>query len=386
MKKNILFAALAFAGLLFTSCEQSNLTPEKSTTRLWSAVSNSTMGFINQAGTFVIPPIYNEAYDFSCGYALVRIAGGNLFFIDANGNTMTNAPAFESVGNYFFYNCCRYRINNMWGLMDSNFKTVIQPAYYELYNMTADGLVLCRQSSGVKYGWLDRNGKQAISALYDDAWDFEDGVAVIQMGDNFGAIDKNGKFVIAPTYPGGLWNIGEGRIAYYDNFSGKVGMLDTKGNIIVAAMYDDFEQFADNGLVAIRQNNQMGYMDKNGQIKLPLIYRDGSPFYEGLAWIMRTENSNVEAIDVNGNNVLTLAQNEYPVSYFHNGLCLVESYSNNKYQCRYIDKKGNTIYMWTENSSNNAPAKTPREKLDPAKLLRNTKYGYRYDKERPVMK
>lgn len=386
MRKLFLFTALVFAGLMFSSCEQKGSTPEKDSTKLWPAVSNSLMGYINQNGTFAIQPIYDEAYNFSCGYALARISGGNLFFIDANGNTMTKAPVFDRVGNYFYYNCCRYQINNMWGLMDVNFKTVIQPAYYELYNMTAEGLVLCRQTSNAKYGWLDKNGKYAISTLYDDAWDFEDGVAVVKMGDNFGAIDTNAKFAIAPTYPGGLWSIGEGRIGYYDPYSQKEGMLDTHGNIIVAAMYDEIESFADNGLVPVAQNNQMGYLDKNGQIKLPFIYLEATPFYEGIAWIMRTENSNVEAIDVNGNTVLTLGQNEYPDSYFHNGLCLTESYSNNTIQYRYIDKKGQTIYVWTETIPNNSPAKTAHKKLDTAKLLRNSRYAHRYEKERCITK
>lgn len=386
MRKQFLFTALVFAGLMFTGCEQNGTTPQKDSTKLWPAVSNTMMGFINQNGNFAIQPIYDMAYEFSCGYALARISGGNLFFIDANGNTMTNAPVFDRVGNYFYFNCCRYQINNMWGLMDANFKTIIQPAYDELYNMTAEGLVLCRQTSNAKYGWLDRTGRYAITALYDDAWNFEDGVAVVKMGENYGAIDTNAKFAIAPTYPGGLWSIGEGRIGYYDPNSKKEGMLDTHGNIIVAAMYDEITSFVDNGLMPVYQNNQIGYIDKNGQVKLPFIYYQATSFCEDIAWIMRTENSNVEAIDVNGNTVLTLGANEVPKSYFHNGLCLLSSSTNNTTQYRYIDKKGQTIYVWTENSSDNSPAKTASKKLDTAELLRNSRYAYRYEKERNIIK
>lgn len=380
MKKSFLYAGLALVASLFmVSCEKGGQTPETDSTKLWPAVSGEYWGYINNSGKLEVSATYSEAERFSCGYALVRISGGNLFFIDAKGQMQTAAPTFDRVGTYFYYDHNRYQINGMWGMFNAKFETVIQPVFYSLGSMSDAGLATCKQTSDGKWGYVDKKGQMAIAPQFDYAYTFQDGAAVVEMGDNYGLIDKSGSFLITPMYKGGLSSLGESRIGFRDEKTGKMGMLDQKGNVIVAAMYDGGSFFADNGLIPVSQGKFVGYLDKNGNIKLPLAFNQASPFYEGYAWIQRAENSNAELIDTKGNNVLTLGQDEEPYTNFHNGLALVYNYKSRQY--RYIDKKGSTIYAWSTGSSSYAPAKAPAAgvTIDVEKLFRNTRFGYRFE-------
>ncbi|NCO28125.1 MAG: WG repeat-containing protein, partial [Caldiserica bacterium] len=81
------------------------------------------------------------------------------------------------------------------------------------------------------------------------------------------------------------------------------GFIDTKGNMVVGAIYESARDFRE-GLAAVCINGKYGFIDKNGDLVIPAIY-DGS----------------FEDIDV---------------PFFNNGLALVRL--NGKWG--YIDKNG----------------------------------------------
>ncbi len=152
-------------------------------------------------------------------------------------------------------------------------------------------------------------------------------------------------------------------------------MLDTKGNIIVQAIYDEIDGFADNGLAPVRSNGKWGYVGKNGNVKLSFAYEAATPFYQGYAWVLSTENDQYKLIDTNGMTVITLGTREVPGSMFHNGLCRVNVYGDYSIETtKYIDTEGNVIYYWTNNYD--APARVQgRGKLDLAEMFAATPYG-----------
>jgi hypothetical protein len=262
--------------------------------------------------------------------------------------------------------------------MDKDLNTVIQPAYGWIGNMSDEGLVAARKDGEDKYGYLNTKGEWAIPVQYESASGFKDGVAVVRIGDKRGAIDTKGQFKVMANYDM-LESIGEGRLAFCsDAKTRKGGIMDTKGNVIVQPMYDDCSIFADNGLMPVCQDEKWGYIDKNGNIQLAISYRDAAPFYEGYAWILRTENSDYELIDTKGNTVLTLGENEEPITVFHNGLSQIASYSSKGTTYKYIDTKGNLIYSWTINDyyDDYAPARVAgSRKMNIAEMFAGTPYG-----------
>ncbi len=381
MKKSFFFAALMMVAAMFTACNSAG-TPMDDTTKLWPAADAKVqnMGYINSKGEMAVEAMYEYAYQYSCGYGCVRLSS-NYFFLDKNGKIAQGTPDFsDGCDHYFYYNYLGYMVNDRWGMVDKNFKTVIQPAYYWLGYMSNEGLVAYKMSREDKYGFLNTKGEIAITAKYDGVGMFQDGVAVVLVGDKYGAIDTKGQFAINAIYDR-LESIGEGRIAFYDYNAEKGGMLDTKGNMIIQAIYDGTHGFADNGLAPVHSNGKWGYVDKNGNVKLSIVYEEAAPFYEGYAWIKRTEDSNYELIDTNGSTVLTLGKRETPAGVFHNGLCLVDVKNEGGSETsKYIDTKGNMIYSWTVNYE--APARVMGEqKMDIAKMFAPTQYGARFNQK-----
>lgn len=94
--------------------------------------------------------------------------------------------------------------------------------------------------------------------------------------------------------------------------------------------------FAQNGfIIPVKHNGRWGYVNGNGNIKIPFIYREAGPFCEGLAAV-RTEGE-FEYIDTAGKAAIDHKYDR--ASDFINGRALVKT--ENRY--RLIDRNGKTI-------------------------------------------
>ena len=401
MKKSILFAGLLMVSALFIGCNNDH-SPQTSTTKLWRACSVSKdsqgiekyyYGYIDEKGNFAIPATYQEAEDFSCGYALVRVSESSIYFVDEKNN-IQNAPDFDRVANFFYYDHVRYMTSSsLWGMLNKNFEIVIQPAYVQLGSMSGDGLVAAKQTADGKWGYLDKNGETKIAPMYDFAYTFDQGYAVVVMGDNMGVINKSGEFTVGLQSTKYLSNVGGERIGFQDAQSRKVGLMDCKGNIITQAIYDGWDGigFTDGALMAVSANDKWGYIDKNGKVKIALQFAAASSFCDGKAWIARTEDANYETIDENGKTLLTLAKGEHPNSIWRQGLCLVVKEDATKAEYKYINEKGAIVYSWTINNANysggnaddwGAPAKKTvknGKRVDFKEMMKATKWGFRLE-------
>ncbi|EGQ2639350.1 WG repeat-containing protein, partial [Campylobacter coli] len=51
-----------------------------------------------------------------------------------------------------------------------------------------------------RWGFIDRSGKFVIEPKFDDAWNFNEGLAGVELNGKWGFIDKSGKIVIEPKF------------------------------------------------------------------------------------------------------------------------------------------------------------------------------------------
>ncbi|EDJ0203504.1 WG repeat-containing protein, partial [Campylobacter coli] len=49
-------------------------------------------------------------------------------------------------------------------------------------------------------GFIDKSGKIVIEPIFDDIWDFREGLAGVKLNGKWGFIDKSGKIVIEPIF------------------------------------------------------------------------------------------------------------------------------------------------------------------------------------------
>ena len=352
MKKSFFYAAMLAVAVTFVGCKDTQ-TPETDTTKLWPAMSGELWGYIDANGKLAISPMYEYVNNFSCGYARVRLSGGDApIFIDTKGKMQQ--ASFDYAGD-FYYKYSRIEMNNLDGLMNTSFDFTCQPMFYGLGRMSENGLVSAKLTSKDKWGYVNAKGENKIPAMYDYAGTFEGGVAVVGIGSKCGAINTKGDYVIQPMYDD-LEAIGHGMIAFVQN--DKIGLMNAGGKVVVQPIYEGLGYLVDNDLIPACRNDKYGFINKSGDEKIAFVYDACSSFYEGYAVV--SQNDVERVIDTKGNIVMTIPEGDEIYSAMHNGLALVRSYQDNGDRVyKYVDKDYKVVYQWIieANPGWSAPAK-----------------------------
>ncbi len=189
---------------------------------------------------------------------------------------------------------------------------------------TKEPVLLFPAVKGKKWGFIDKAGKAVIDFQFDYAWDFQEGLANVQVGDLRGYVDQSGTLVIKPQY---FLSCGfkEGRAAVLVGAKkwgsarngGKWGVIDRTGKLVIKATFlfvsnysEGFsrQQFSSStwvfmtlkggrkfgwmeaiqdfseGLAAVTgKRKPWSFIDKNGKKPFELDFADAGSFSEGLA-------------------------------------------------------------------------------------------------------
>ena len=126
--------------------------PPQEKLEIFKFCRNGKWGYKNQKGAVVIQPAYDEAFQFSEGYACVE-KGSKLGFIDKEGNQVID----------FIYDCA---------------------------NSFSDGLACVTKDD--KTGYINYEGKYVFEPVYEKATPFKDGKAMIKQDGKWGVLSKDG--------------------------------------------------------------------------------------------------------------------------------------------------------------------------------------------------
>ena len=364
MKKSFFYAAMLAVAVAFVGCKDTQ-TPETDTTKLWPAMSGELWGYIDANGKLAISPMYESVYNFSCGYARVRLSGGDApIFIDTKGKMQQ--ASFDDADD-FYYKYSRIEMNDLYGLMTTSFDYSCQPMFYGLGRMSENGLVKAKLTSKDKWGYVNAKGENKIPAMYDYVDTFEGGVAVVGIGSKYGAINTKGDYVIQPMYDD-LEAIGHGMIAFEQN--DRIGLMNAGGEVVVQPIYDELGYLVDNDLIPACRNDKYGFINKSGDEKIAFVYDACSSFYEGYAVVYQNDVERV--IDTKGNIVITIPEGDEIASLMHNGLALVRSYQDNgDVVYKYVDKDYKMVYQWTIEAQLNPGWSAPAKKASRQERLKN---------------
>lgn len=81
------------------------------------------------------------------------------------------------------------------------------------------------------------------------------------------------------------------KIIVEEESTGKHGIINTKGDVLVPFAYDDLfycatnETYAENNLIEAKLNGKSGYIDFSGRVRIPFDYLSCGTFVEGTAWV-----------------------------------------------------------------------------------------------------
>jgi hypothetical protein len=299
-------------------------------------VVGSLAGFIDLTGKIVIEPKYDNASDFQEGRSVVR-KGDQYSLIDPSGKLVADIP-YRVLGDFHqgmlrFQSIARpdetgRRRPTTYGFVDRDGKVVIPPQFTTAAEFSDDpanlpfgaldrewcyfdrsGHIVLRISMGPQltganpfvngrlrvkegftWGYKDAAGNWAIPARYNDASDFQDGLARVQLGDKWIVIDPKGREVPAAhlrlrpiqPYSEGLALVRENDVS---------GWVDEKGQLAFPLRkYEQAYKFS-SGLARIRIDGMYGYVDRSGALAIPAQYYGASDFEGGLAWVQTREGT-----------------------------------------------------------------------------------------------
>lgn len=196
--------------------------------------SGKSWGYIDKTGKYVIVPSYLVAGDFKDGYARVSnkrnpptlfyhfidksgkmlpasdkyyrvvdfnegvarfslLAGSNYGFINTKGEVVFQNNEYSTVGEIYHDGLTYFRAkNNKIGYLDKKGNVALDPVY-SMVGDFSEGMLAARSDDNYKYGFINTKGDTVIPFKYDYVKKFDHGVAVFQVNDSTGIVDKNGR-------------------------------------------------------------------------------------------------------------------------------------------------------------------------------------------------
>ncbi len=141
------------------------------------------------------------------------------------------------------------------------------------------------------------------------------------------------------------------------------GAIDWEGNTVIPFVYLYVDFFSE-GMAAVSDKNGTGYVNRNGELVIPLQFEDDknpSP----MVWQLSKKKDDTYAyIDKTGKIVIDASKYRY-VDFFSEGLAMVWKVEGNTRRCGFIDKTGKEVipcqYDWVRHFLDGvtyAPAKS----------------------------
>jgi hypothetical protein len=310
---------------------------------------NGKWGYVNTSGEVVIPFEFDTASYFSEGLTSVGKDGRNgvintagelvIDFDDVIIGSFRNGVATIWIDDY-----------NKSGLINREGE-IILPIEYDSIGHFSEGLAEVfigdRGSRIGKWGFVNTSGELVVPIIYDDSRSFENGLAKVSVG-SWGRINTNGEVVIPLKY-GWTWSLGEDLIAVSVRGTDEVKVYNTNGEVVFpAGMFDAYGSPRD-GAIPVGIGDNWGLINLDGEIILPLEYRESSFFstkhatsFEGMNILVKDRK--VGFATTAGDVVIPPQYDWADGSGFVNGFAWVaigEDWHDIK--CGYIDKSGAVV-------------------------------------------
>ena len=237
-------------------------------------------GFINTNGEIVIAPQYYMASSFSESRAAVY--NGYWGYIDLSGRLVI--PCQYNEVRDFSEGLAAVKKNGMWGYVDAYGDRIIQPNFLEAYQFHDELARVMPSNGNRKYGFIDHRGHFVIKPCFHYARDFSEGCTLVTKGQPayYCYIDRQGQEMFSC-----IWDVAGG---FHEGLAcvliGKeYGYVGTSGNVAIEPRYDDAEDFSE-GLAAVKYGDRWGYIDRDGKLIISPRFRDAGPFQNGRAIVI----------------------------------------------------------------------------------------------------
>ncbi|MBU6454790.1 MAG: WG repeat-containing protein [Cyanobacteria bacterium REEB67] len=257
--------------------------------------NDSLWQYIDKAGRIAIGPRFAWAGQFESGYAPVMI-GGKSKLIDVTGKILWEAPAGKLVQSD--EQRCVANVNGRSFLLSTaNSDEAIVFEKWLLQDLSP----IASLSKANKFGYINRQGKMVIDAIFDEADEFSDGLAQVKRDGKLFYIDASGKkrldipnnIVTASAFLNerAIVCIKEAdsyadmpssmpcRDTYYS------ALMDKSGRIVSEEKFFSLSPPSGDGPYLAATNSggifRYGYVDRDGSQVVPFKFSVANDFYQG---------------------------------------------------------------------------------------------------------
>ena len=195
---------------------------------------------------------------------------------------------------------------------------------------------LYRIQVGGKCGFINEKGQLVIEPQFDRAyWEFTDSVCYAELGDRKGLVNTKGEYVVELDKSIDWVRFFRNGVAEFYTINGKWGVINKKGEIILPAEYKTVQYDGGIGFVVTDDNDNMGYVDNDGQFIVPCRYDAVNGFSEGLMVVATSDK--VGYVDTLGNWAIDTIFDD--ARAFGDGLARVKKDG----EWMFIDHNGNAV-------------------------------------------
>ncbi len=212
-------------------------------------------GYINTIGNLVIPAIYSRTSPFIEGKAAVQ-QDGVCGYINRLGEVVVDFK-YSKCLEFSSGKAVVYQGYRKAGLVNQKGQQVIQPSLNRLLNFE-EGRGLMRDAS-YRFYFITEEAN-LYDGYYEAASSFQNGVAIVRIGNKWGVINKKGIKVIPPKYD----NI----TAFKNGFAqirikGLYGLVNSNGDLLLPPKHEQIIPVG-NDILRVEKGNAIGYIRTNG--------------------------------------------------------------------------------------------------------------------------
>jgi len=282
----------------------------------------------------------------------VRVTGKNTWgYNDEKGNVLIPLGKYKFLNPMDEKGMIYAEKGKKHGYIDIH-ENILVPFEYDDLTVFSEELACAKKNN--KFGFINRKGKIVISFQYDDETYFQKtGLALVKKNKLYGFINKKGKEIIPILYHNADEGTADSLVTL--NKGGKWAFFDSFGKQKTDFIYDEIalsgieikgkneSSYWKNGLILVRKNNQIAYLDKNLKEVVPFgKYNTGDRFNQNRIAIV-SKNHKYGIIDEFGKERLKPEYDtiEHPEESYHESEIFEAKKSN---YLVLLDKNGTKIY------------------------------------------
>ncbi|MEC0249225.1 WG repeat-containing protein [Paenibacillus chitinolyticus] len=232
-----------------------------------------------------------------------------------------------------------------WGYIDPDGRLAIRPIYEDAADFQQNGLAVVGKNG--KYGLIDRSAHFVVPPVYDSIHPFSGRRAVVIDGEGFKLIDEKGKVLTGRAYSF-IADMEDGRAVFYvteggsgDTGTSRYGYLDVQGREVIPAQYEEANEFHGGRAVVKIRDGDYALIASDGRKLVSYPYAYVGPHGDGLLAFQQTSGGKYGYIDERGKVVIAPS---FTVGLpFHDGRAVVSTSADYKWTYGVIDKTGRYV-------------------------------------------